>query len=93
MGATRLSLACYTKSMVDAFQLKNEPNQLPKPPGPKHDTLHMADGLHYCWCNCPKCFLRTGDNSKGVCICRQCPCQAHYEASKPMYVPREATGG
>lgn len=93
MGTPRLIRLWYTKSMVDTFQLKNPVNQLPPRIGPKHDTLHMADGLQFCWCNCQKCFAKTADGSKGVCICRECPCQGHYMSRSPMYVPRNNTGG
>lgn len=58
----------------------------PRPPGPKHDSLHMAEGLAYCWCNCPKCFLSYAGDHGGICICRECPCQSHYNARSPMYV-------
>lgn len=66
------------------FQL----NATPRPNlGPKHDSLHMAQGLKYCWCMCPKCFLKYGDGNGGICSCRECPCAGSYEATKPMYVP------
>ena len=93
MGPPQLGRWWYTKGMSDTFQLKNPTNQTPRPDGPKHDTLHMAEGLTNCWCMCPKCFLKTPDGTMGVCICRECPCAASYEASKPMYVPRTNSGG
>jgi hypothetical protein len=66
------------------IQLRNTPNQLPKT-GPKHDTLHMAGGMRFCWCMCQRCFMRY--TTGGICICRECPCAESYEATKPMYVP------
>ena len=68
------------------LQLRNSENQLPKPPGPKHDSLHMAEGMINCWCVCARCFMRY--STGGICICRQCPCAASYKATFPMYVPR-----
>ena len=73
-------------------QLRNAQNQLPKPAGPKHDRLHMAEGLRFCWCLCQRCFMRYADGS-GICICRECPCAEAYEATKPMYVPYKHVGG
>lgn len=58
-----------------------------RPPGPKHDNLHMAQGLTYCWCNCPRCFLRYSGDSGGICACRECPCAASYNARFPILVP------
>ena len=66
------------------IQIRNTPNQLPKT-GPKHDRLHMAEGMRFCWCICQRCFLKYATG--GICICRECPCAASYEATKPMYVP------
>jgi hypothetical protein len=72
-------------------QLRNTQNQAPKP-GPKHDRLHMAEGLRFCWCLCQRCFLRYADGN-GICICRECPCAEAYEATKPMYVPYKHVEG
>ena len=73
-------------------QLRNPQNQLPKPAGPKHDALHMAAGMINCWCMCQRCFMRYA-NGNGICICRECPCAASYEATKPMYVPYKHVEG
>ncbi len=45
----------------------------------KHDHLHQAEGLTWCWCNCPDCWQvyptrYDGVRPTGRCICRQCPC-------------------
>lgn len=72
------------------IQLRNAPNQLPRLPGPKHDRLHMAEGLKSCWCMCRKCFQRY--STGGICICRECPCAAAYNATLPMYVPYRPVG-
>jgi hypothetical protein len=69
-------------------QLRNPVNQAPKPLGPKHDSLHMAEGMRFCWCMCQRCFMKY--TIGGICICRECPCAESYEATKPMYVPRPA---
>lgn len=59
----------------------------PAPAGPRHDKLHMAKGLTYCWCMCPRCWLKYGGGG-GICCCRQCPCQAAYKATLPVIPPR-----
>lgn len=78
-------------------QLRNPVNQLPRS-GPKHDSLHMAEGLRFCWCMCQRCFMRYGATTKegkatGICICRECPCAESYETTKPMYVPWKHVDG
>lgn len=42
---------------------------------------------------CQRCFMRYAGDTGGICICRECPCQAHYNSRSPMYVPRTPTGG
>ncbi len=84
--------------MTNPLQLSNTQNQRPHQIGPKHDRLHMAEGLINCWCMCQRCFMRYAATTKsgntiGICICRECPCAGSYEATKPMYVPYKHVEG
>jgi hypothetical protein len=60
-----------------------QPKRRGPQPSHKHQPLHMMDGLKYCWCQCASCWQPLGFTSKGaprgVCICRDCPCN-HREA-------------
>ena len=75
-----------TNPLGTRLQLHNLPSHAPRPIGPRHDPLHMMPGLINCWCMCAKCFLKY-PTGVGICICRDCPCAASYEATKPIYVP------
>lgn len=41
-----------------------------------HDSLHMQEGLKFCWCMCQRCWQRlpSSPSGAGKCICPQCPC-------------------
>jgi hypothetical protein len=55
------------------------------PRTPIHDSLHMMEGLEFCWCLKPCCWTHLGRTADGVprgaCICRDCPCHSKELAS------------
>jgi hypothetical protein len=53
-------------------------NQQPRSSAPKHDSLHMQEGLEYCWCMCAACF----DRETKRCTCLSCPDNGGRVAAK-----------
>jgi hypothetical protein len=49
-----------------------------KLPAAKHDSMHMMEGLRYCWCRCRNCWAPSfpaEGHLTGFCICPACPCR------------------
>lgn len=59
----------------------DQPARKPQAPAGKHGPLCIREpfeGQHYCWCNCPRCWIAYGPRT-GVCICSACTC--HYSGA------------
>lgn len=39
-----------------------------------HDSLHMALDSGTCGCLCPRCWVWIVRQTRGVCLCMECPC-------------------